>query len=65
MAEIRKEVKLELTDEEKDILRKASKIIEEVAEEDGADMVFDVCETSDTNFWYISGFLVNMINISD
>lgn len=64
MAGIRKVVKLELTDEEITILRKASEIIDEIAEEDGADIVFDLCDNHNDGLWFISSFLTNMIDNS-
>lgn len=65
MAGIRKEVKLELTNEEREILRKASQILDELAEEDGADIVFDMCESLHTGFWYISGVLASLVENSN
>ena len=64
MAGIRKVVKLELTDEERDILRKASKIIDEVAEEDGADDLFNQVDNFDTGFYFLSHALDEMVQNS-
>lgn len=65
MAGIRKTVEIELTDEEKEILQKASQIIDDIAEEDGADIVFDMCNNYNSGLWFISSFLSNMIENSD
>ena len=56
MAKIRKtvKVKVELTDEEKEILRKASQILDELAEEDGAENLFEVMDNFDSGLYYIS-----------
>lgn len=65
MASIKKTVALDLSDEEKEILRKASQIIEDLIEEDGADLVYDMCDNYNDGLWFISAFLDKMIEISD
>lgn len=65
MAGIRKVVKAELTDEEKETLRKASKILDELAEEDGADELFEIIDNHDCSFYYISCALDNLVENSN
>ena len=66
MAKIRKVVKAELTDEERDILQRASQIIDELAEEEGADELFnEVMDNYDSGIYYISCALDNLRVNSD
>ena len=65
MAGIRKVVKVELTDEEKETLRKASKILDELAEEDGADELFEIMDNFDSGIYFISQALDNLRENSD
>lgn len=66
MARIRKVVKAELTDEEKEILHKASEIIDELAEEEGADELFnEVMDNYDSGLYYLSCALDNLRVNSD
>ena len=65
MARIRRTVKVELTDEEKEILLKASQILDELAEEDGADEVFEMMDNFDSGFYYLSCALDNLRTNSD
>ena len=65
MAKIRRTVKVELTDEEKEILLKASQILDELAEEDGADEVFEMMDNFDSGFYYLSCALDNLRTNSD
>lgn len=53
MASIRRTVKVELTDEEKETLRKASKILDELADEEGADDLSEVMDNYDSGLFYI------------
>ena len=64
MAGIRKVVKVELTDEEKETLRKASKILDELAEEDGADELFDIIDSCFDGLYFISQALENLVDNS-
>ena len=65
MAKIRKVVKAELTDEEKDILHRASQILDELAEEEGADELFEIMDNYDSGIYYISCALDNLRVNSD
>lgn len=65
MARINKVVKVELTDEEKETLRKASKILDELAEEDGADELFEIMDNFDSGIYFISQALDNLRENSD
>ena len=65
MARINKVVKVELTDEEKEILLKASQILDELAEEEGADEVFEIMDNYDNGIYYISCALDNLRTNSD
>jgi hypothetical protein len=65
MAKIRKVVKAELTDEEKDILHRASQIIDELAEEEGADELFEVMDNYDNGLYYISCALDSLVENSN
>lgn len=65
MARIRKVVKAELTDEEKDILRSASKILDELAEEEGADELWEIMDNYDNGLYYISCALDSLIENSN
>ena len=65
MAKIGKIVKVELSDEEKEILLKASQILDELAEEEGADEVFEMMDNYDESLHYISHALDNLRTNSD
>lgn len=65
MARIRKTVKAELTDEEKEILYKASQILDALADEEGADELFEVMDNYDEGLLYISCALDNLRTNSD
>ena len=65
MAQIRRTVKVELTDEEKEILFKASQILDEIAEEDGADEVFEIMDNFEDGLNFISTALDNLRTNSD
>ena len=65
MAKIRRTVKVELTDEEKEILLKASQILDELAEEDGADEVFEMMDNFVSGLYYLSCALDNLRTNSD
>ena len=65
MARIKKVVKVELTEEEKEILRKASEILDELAEEEGADEVFEIMDNYDSGIYYLSCALDNLRVNSD
>ena len=65
MAKIRKVVKVELSDEEKEILLKASQILDELAEEEGADELFEIMDNYDSGIYYISCALDNLRVNSD
>ena len=65
MAIIGRTVRVELTDEEKEILLKASQILDELAEEDGADEVFEMMDNYDSGIYYISCALDNLRVNSD
>ena len=65
MARIGRTVRVELTDEEKEILLKASQILDELAEEDGADEVFEMMDNYDSGIYYISCALDNLRVNSD
>lgn len=64
MAKINKVVKVKLTDEEKEILHKASKILDELAEEDGADELYEIMNNFDSGLYFISCALVNLVENS-
>lgn len=65
MAKIKKVVKAELTEEEKDILHRASQILDELAEEEGADELFEIMDNYDNGIYYISCALDNLRVNSD
>ena len=65
MARIRRTVKVELTDEEKEILFKASQILDELADEEGADELFEIMDNYDSGIFYISCALDNLRTNSD
>ena len=65
MARIRRTVKVELSDEEKEILYKASEILDELAEEDGADEVFEMMDNFDSGLCHLSCALDNLRTNSD
>lgn len=65
MAKIKKVVKAELTEEEKETLHKASKILEELAEEDGADELYEIMDNYDKGLYYISCALDLLIENSN
>ena len=65
MAKIVRTVKVELTDEEKETLLKASQILDELAEEDGADELFEIMDNYDSGIYYISCALDNLRVNSD
>jgi hypothetical protein len=54
MANIRRTVKVELTNEEREILYKASQILEELAEEDGAGELYEIMDNYENGIYYIS-----------
>jgi hypothetical protein len=61
MARIKKIIKIELTNEEKEIFRKASKILEELAEEDGADEFYDEVKDNYDSWLYHTSNALNML----
>ena len=65
MARIRTTVKVELSEEEKEILYKASQILDELAEEEGADELFEMVDNFDSGFYYLSSALDNLRTNSD
>lgn len=65
MAKIKRTVKAELTSEEKEILYKASQILDELAEEEGADELFEVMDNYGESLYYISRALDNLRENSD
>ena len=65
MARIRTTVKVELSEEEKEILYKASQILDELAEEGGADELFEMVDNFDSGFYYLSNALDNLRTNSD
>ena len=65
MASIRRTVKVELSEEEKEILYKASQILDELAEEEGADELFEMMDNYDSGIYYISCALDNLRTNSD
>ena len=65
MARIRRIVKVKLSEEEKEILLKASQILNELAEEDGADEVFEIMDNYDSGLYFISCALDNLRENSD
>jgi hypothetical protein len=66
MAKIKKVVKAELTEEEKDILHRASQILDELVEEDGADELFnEVMDNYDSGLHYISCALDSLVENSN
>ena len=65
MARIRTTVKVELSEEEKEILYKASQILDELAEEEGADELFEMVDNFDSEFYYLSSALDNLRTNSD
>ena len=54
MARIVRTVKVELSEEEKEILYKASQILDELAEEEGADELYEMMDNYDSGIYYIS-----------
>lgn len=64
MASIKKVVKVELTDEEKEILHQASKILDELAEEEGADELYEIMDNFDSGLYFISCALDNLVENS-
>ena len=65
MATIRRTVKVELSEEEKEILYKASQILDELAEEEGADELFEMIDNYDSGLYYLSCALDNLRTNSD
>ena len=65
MARIKTTVKAQLTNEEKEILYKASQILDELAEEEGADELFEVMDNYGESLYYISRALDNLRENSD
>lgn len=65
MAGIRKVVKVELTDEEKETLRKASQIIDELADKDGADELNEIMDNYNSGLYYFSSAIDNLVDNSD
>lgn len=64
MARITKVVKVELTDKEMKILCEASKILDELAEEDGADELHEIMDNFDSGIYYFSHALDNLVDNS-
>ena len=65
MAGIRKVVRLELTEEERDILRKASQIIDQITAEDDEDDLFNQVDCCGSGFYYLSEILDRMVQNSE
>ena len=65
MARISRTVKVELTDEEKEILLKESHILDELVEDEGADEVFEMMDNFDSGLYYLSCALDNLRTNSD
>lgn len=63
MAKIRRTVKVELSDEERAILTKASQILHDLAEEDGASDLFEMIDNFDDELNFISRALFNLVTI--
>jgi len=60
-----KTVKVELTDEERETLRKASQIIDELAEESGADELNEIMDNYNSGLYYFSCALDNLVENSN
>ena len=58
---VKKAVELELTDEEREVLKKASKILDKIAEEDGADELYTHFDNYNDSWYYLSAFLDLMV----
>lgn len=65
MAKISRTVKVELSEEEKSILGKASKILDELADEDGADDLYEIMDNYDNGIYYISCALDRLVENSN
>jgi hypothetical protein len=65
MANIRRTVKVELTNEEREILYKASQILDELAEEDGADKLYEIMDNYENGIYYISCALDRLVENRD
>ncbi len=65
MARIGRVVKVELTDEEKETLYKASQILDELAEEDGADDLYEIMDNFDEGLYFFSCALDRLRTNSD
>ena len=60
MASIRRTVKVELSEEEKEILYKASQILDELAGCEGADDLYELMDNLDEGLYFISHALDNL-----
>jgi len=65
MAKIKKVVKVELTNEEKLILCKTIKILDDLADKDGADELFEIVDNYAEKFYYLSCALDKLVENSD
>lgn len=65
MARLRRTVKVELTDEEKETLQRASKILDELADEDGADDLYELMDNYDSGIFFISCAIDRILENSD
>ena len=65
MARIRRIVKVELADEEKETLRKASRILDELADEEGAVELYEIMDNYDNGLYYFSCALDNLVENSN
>lgn len=65
MAKIRRTVRVELTDEERETIRRASQILDELAGEKGADDVFEIMDNFEDELDYIACALDKLVKNSD
>ena len=65
MARIENKPKVILTQEEREILRKAQDIFSELDDEDKNGDVFNLCDNSMTEWYWIDTFIEKLIDISE
>ena len=65
MVRVENNPKVILTQEEVEILSKATRIISDIHTEDIKESVYDSCDSCETGWYFIEEFLENLINISE
>ena len=65
MARIEKQPKVILTKEEIETLNKTRKILTDIGICDNDGTIFNTCENTDSEWWWIERFLETLVNISE